>query len=449
MNRIRIAWLAIFVILSVVYWGSLNPVELTMEPWALRKSLLYYSGIVAIGMMSVGMILAMRLHWVESWLGGLDTHYRLHKWLGVSAVLAAVVHWLVKLEPKWLAKHGFVAPDTFKTPAGTVGFFDHADPFHFIRGFAKDVGEWTIYVLIVLAIIAIWRRLPYRGFFKTHRLMAIVYLLLAFHSIVLFSKLGWNSPIGVLMGSLMAAGLIGALVSLFGRTGHRHQHEGTISRIVGHESDNMIEIHLKVDQGWPGHHAGQFAFLTFSNQEGAHPFSISSAWDPASRDISFHIKRLGDFTNTLPENLTLGQTVRIEGPYGRFEFEPEEADQIWIAGGVGLTPFLARLQAIAEPQDKDTPHSTIHFYLCVRASDTDVVRTIRTLSAKAGVKLTTVVSGTDKPLTGQRIRTDNPNWQGAHVWFCGPAGLGQSVRQNLVANGFNTGHFHQELFEMR
>ena len=445
MIRIRLAWLVIFVVLSVTYWLSLNPTELTFEPWALRKSLLYYSGIIAIGMMSVGMILAMRLQSIESLLGGLDKHYRLHKWLGISAVIAAVVHWLVKLEPKWLTKQGFVAPDTFKTPEGVTGFFDHADPFSAIRGFAKDLGEWTIYALIVLAIFALWRKLSYRRFFKTHRLMAVIYLLLAFHSIVLFSKLGWQSPIGLAMALLMLTGVIGAVVSLLGKTGHKHQHEATVTRIKQHQQDNIVEVHLKVDDTWPGHRPGQFAFLTFDHNEGAHPFSISSAWEPQTRDISFHIKRLGDFTRTLPQDLTLGQVVSVQGPYGRFEFEPNEANQIWIAGGVGLTPFLARLQALPE----GTRANTIHFYLCAREDHTEVIESIKALCLKADVKLTTVISGKDEPLTGKQIRQENPEWRSCHVWFCGPAGLGQAVHADLKSHGFADKQFHQELFEMR
>lgn len=444
MNRIRLAWLAIFTLLTVVYWSSLNGVELTLAPWALRKSLLYYSGIVAIGMMSVGMILAMRLQSIESILGGLDKHYRLHKWLGITAVLAAVVHWLVKLEPKWLAKHGYVSADTFKTPAGTVGFFDHTDPFSAIRSFAKDLGEWAIYALIVLAIIAIWRRMPYRSFFKTHRLMAIIYLLLAFHSVVLFSKLGWQSPIGYLMGAMIAAGSVAAVISMFGRTGSSHQHEGTITKVLKHDSDNMIEVHLKMDQSWPGHKAGQFAFLNFDRSEGAHPFSISSAWN-SDRDVSFHIKRLGDFTKGLPDAIQRGQVVKVQGPYGRFEFEPSDAKQIWIAGGVGLTPFLARLQDLPASENA----IDIHFYLCVRTEDSEVVHQIETLCSRKGVKLSTVVSGKDQPLTGKRVRDDNSSWQQAHFWFCGPSGLGQSVRSDLMAHGLKANQFHQELFEMR
>lgn len=445
MKAIRLAWLTIFVVISTAYWLSLNTIELTMQPWALRKSLLYYSGIIAIGMMSVGMILAMRLQSIESLLGGLDKHYRLHKWLGVSAVIAAVVHWLVKLEPKWLVKHGFVAAETFRTPTGVTGFFDRADPFQSVRGLAKDLGEWAIYALILLAVLALWRKLPYRGFFKTHRLMAVIYLVLAFHSVVLFSKLGWQSPIGYIMGALMLAGAAGAIVSIVGKTGHSHQYRGTLSSWTMHAKDNMVEVHLKVDETWPGHEAGQFAFLDFGHKEGAHPFSISSAWKPTTRDISFHIKRLGDFTTTLPETLSAGQLVGIQGPYGRFKFEPSQADQIWVAGGVGLTPFLARLQSLPTGP---TPNA-IRFYLCVRDDQTEVVHSIKSLCERTGVELETIVSGRDQPFSGAQIRETVSNWKNCHVWFCGPAGLGQSVREDLVSHGLAGTHFHQELFEMR
>jgi predicted ferric reductase len=444
MRIVRITWLALFLGISVTYWLSLNSVELTMQPWALRKSLLYYSGVIAIGMMSIGMVLAMRLHAIERWLGGLDTHYRLHKWLGITAVIAAVVHYLVKLEPKWLVKQGWVEAATFKTPAGTVGFFDHADPFNALRSIAKDVGEWAIYALVILAVIALAKRLPYRRFLQTHRLMALIYLALAFHSVVLFSKLGWASGIGIVMGALLLGGTASALISLFGRTGSSHRYQTKLQSLIEHRKDDVVEVHLQPPATWPGHNSGQFAFLTFDPSEGAHPFTISSAWSAGS-DISFHIKRLGDFTKTLPEGLTVGQSVTIEGPYGRFEFTPTHADQIWVGAGVGLTPFIARLQALG---DAPQPNQ-IHFYYCTRHADTQMTLGIENLCKKVGVRFTCVVSGRDKPLTGERMRQENPFWQHAHIWFCGPAALGLALRKDLMRKGLHSNHFHQELFEMR
>ncbi|MFP3836024.1 ferric reductase-like transmembrane domain-containing protein, partial [Chryseobacterium sp. SIMBA_028] len=65
---------------------------------ALQLSMINFTGILAIGCMSAGMLLAMRPARVEPFLGGLDKTYRLHKWLGISALVLAIVHWLwVKL----------------------------------------------------------------------------------------------------------------------------------------------------------------------------------------------------------------------------------------------------------------------------------------------------------------------------------------------------------------
>ena len=54
---------------------------------------LQYTGVLAFGMMSVAMILASRSVWLDRWLNGLDKMYRLHKWLGLGALIAAVTHW--------------------------------------------------------------------------------------------------------------------------------------------------------------------------------------------------------------------------------------------------------------------------------------------------------------------------------------------------------------------
>lgn len=36
----------------------------------------------------------------------------------------------------------------------------------------------------------------------------------------------------------------------------------------------------------------------------------------------------------------------------------------------------------------------------------------------------------------------------ANVWFCGPAGFGKALRQDLIALGWPAHRFHQELFAM-
>ena len=75
---------------------------------AIRNLFLQYSGVISIGAMSVAMVLALRPVWLEPWLGGLDKSYRLHKWLGISALVTAVLHWVAKNAPHWAMNLGLM-----------------------------------------------------------------------------------------------------------------------------------------------------------------------------------------------------------------------------------------------------------------------------------------------------------------------------------------------------
>lgn len=59
------------------------------------------------------------------------------------------------------------------------------------------------------------------------------------------------------------------------------------------------------------------------------------------------------------------------------------------------------------------------------------------------------MGGTGGRLSGYRIRAALPAWQSASIWFCGPPGFGQALREDFVAHGLLSERFHQELFEMR
>ena len=49
-----------------------------------RNVLMNYTGIIAMGVMSISMLLAVRPARFEPIFGGLDKMYRLHKWLGIT-----------------------------------------------------------------------------------------------------------------------------------------------------------------------------------------------------------------------------------------------------------------------------------------------------------------------------------------------------------------------------
>ena len=131
--------------------------------------------------------------------------------------------------------------------------------------------------------------LPYRWFFRTHRWLALVYLALVVHAVVLTPPDYWTSPLGLVLAVLMAAGSLAACISPLRRIGRKHQVVGRIESLTHHRDNRVLRVDIKLDGAWPGHKAGQFAFVTFDDKEGPHLFSLSSAWCNDGR-LAFSIK---------------------------------------------------------------------------------------------------------------------------------------------------------------
>ena len=332
MKNIKRSYLVLLLALSLLWLLVDGVLTAPYEFFALRSSLVNYTGILAIGAMSVGIFLAIRPQRLEPFLGGLDKSYRLHKWLGITALVVSVLHWLCVKGPKWMVGWGWLEKPVRKAAAPGEPLPAIFQFFRSQRGLAEDLGEWAFYAVIVLIALALLKRFPYRWFFKTHRLLAVVYLVLAFHSMVLMKTFYWSSPLGALMVVLLLAGTLAAGVSLLRRIGRTRRALGSISGLVQHRDNRVLGVDIQLKDRWPGHVAGQFAFVTFDPAEGPHPFTISSALHEDGK-LRFLIKGLGDYTARLPQALQVGDSVTVEGPYGTFDFRSSQPGQIWVAGG--------------------------------------------------------------------------------------------------------------------
>ena len=445
MQNIKRTYLGLLVVLSLLWLLADDVLSVPYQFFALRSSMVNFTGILAIGVMSLGMFLAIRPASVEPFLGGLDKSYRLHKWLGITALVLSVVHWLWVKAPKWLVGWGWLEKPVRKAAAASgEPVLPIVQLFRSLRGLAENLGEWAFYAVVVLVVLALLKRFPYRYFFKTHRLLAIVYLVLVFHAVVLMKTAYWASPIGPLMAVLMIAGSLAGCVSLLLRVGHTRRAVGVIEGLVHHRDNRVLGVDIQLKDSWAGHAAGQFAFVTFDPAEGPHPFTISSSWHNDGK-LRFHIKGIGDYTERLPETLKVGDLVKVEGPYGTFNFRGDKPRQIWVAGGIGITPFIARMQARVRHADS----RGIDLFYSTSAPDQGFIDKLQQLAQRANVRLHVLVSGKDGRLTAERLCQMAPEWQSANVWFCGPAGFGQTLHQDLIARGLPSEDFHQELFDMR
>ncbi len=441
-NIKRVLWG--FLIALSVLWLVADPMLTTpYQFFALRSSLVNYTGIIAIGVMSVAMIMAVRPVFFEPYLGGLDKMYRLHKWLGITGLIFAIVHWLWTQAPKWLAGTGWI-----ERPVRHESGAAQASPvLQFLqdqRGLAEGLGEWAFYAVVLLIALALVKWFPYRHFFKTHRLLAVAYLTLVFHSVVLMKPGYWNHVIAPVMALLMLAGSAAAVFILFRKVGKNRTTVGLIEGITYHQSLQILEIGIQLKGRWNGHKAGQFAFVSFDEKEGMHPFTITSSWESDGK-LSFVIKELGDYTKTLHDTLRIGHPVKVEGPYGQFSFSSNKPRQIWVGGGIGITPFIARMKRLVRHPDGkiiDLFHTTTVF-------DEAAIALLRDDADAAKVQLHILTDATDGLLTVERIIQAVPKWQSSDVWFCGPAGFGERLHRDFCARGLDSDDFHQELFDMR
>nr|WP_246781451.1 ferric reductase-like transmembrane domain-containing protein [Rhodoblastus sphagnicola] len=411
-----------------------------------RNLMVQYSGLVAMVWMSVAMVLAARPRWPEQWFGGLDKMYRLHKWLGVGVLAMTIFHWFWSNAPKWASAWGLIE----RGPHGPHPVLANpiAQWLSTFRGSAEFVGEWTFYATTALIVVALVKWFPYRLFYKTHRFLAPAYLALVLHTVVLTKFSYWITPVGLLLIALLLVGAWAAVMILVGHVGADRQVRGRIASKRFFPSIRTLEVAIDVAEGWKGHKPGQFAFVTSDTSEGAHPYTIASAWNAGDKRITFVVKALGDHTGRLRGRLGVGQEVEIEGPYGCFTFEDTCPEQIWVGGGIGITPFIARMKHLAAQHPR--PAQIINLFHATAEQNEEALAKLAADAEAAGVRLHVLIDQRDGFLDGDRIRAAVSDWRRASIWFCGPTGLGQALSRDFGAAGMVLERqFHHELFAMR
>ena len=92
---------------------------------------------------------------------------------------------------------------------------------------------------------------------------------------------------------------------------------------------------------------GQFAFFRFKSKAVGfeeHPFTISS--ETQTIFMSITVKKSGDYTAQL-SNIIVGDSLYFDGPYGVFSPIDNGSNYVFIAGGIGITPFISILKSFS------------------------------------------------------------------------------------------------------
>jgi predicted ferric reductase len=203
---------------------------------------------------------------------------------------------------------------------------------------------------------------------------------------------------------------------------------------------------------------GQFAWITawdspFRDHE--HPFSFSGSARESSL-LAFTIKELGDFTASI-KNLTQGQRVYVDGPYGAFSIDrhPNARGFVFIAGGIGITPMMSMLRTLADRGDS-RPLTLIYANKIIEVAT--FLEEIEKMSLRLNLKVVHVLESPPEGWTGEKgfVNADilkrnlpeerRPNE--VEIFICGPGPMMNAVEKALIQIGVPLGDFHSERFDL-
>ena len=146
-----ISVIASLVLAAWLYSLGMGPGAAWLDVWWWRREAILFSGVLSFTLMAWLMLLAMRPAWLEQRMGGLDRLYRMHRLAGYWAIGLGFAHYLLELAGPLL---DMLVPHPGKGPKVERLFEAWRDS-------AKDLGEWSIWLLGLLLVLTLWQRFPY------------------------------------------------------------------------------------------------------------------------------------------------------------------------------------------------------------------------------------------------------------------------------------------------
>ena len=198
--------------------------------------------------------------------------------------------------------------------------------------------------------------------------------------------------------------------------------------------------------------AGQYMFveLEIAGSKVRKPFTISSS--PANKDIIEFTKKLTghEFSNALLA-LQPGDSVGIEGPFGKMTYSGEYDKIALISGGIGITPMIS-----------------ISRYCTDKGMDTDIVmissnKTEQDIAFEdeldimqkhnPNLKVVHTLTRASSDWTGCRERVcesmilrEIPDYRDRMFYLCGPPTMVKTVREILYEMAIDKAKVKYELF---
>lgn len=403
-------------------------------------------GAEAVLLMSIGLVLISSLPWVEQWFDGIDRAAIWHRRVMITGTILLILHiglatnpepsrlgpglgaigllgllvlvaWAIA--PRWRS----VIPRVLRGPVATVR--------------ATRFGRWLARVLD-----------GYDRWRAVHRLTGL--FLAAGFAHGLMDATTFGSP--VLRWSYVGIAAVGLGFYVYRELLARrfvalHDYQVEAVAPVG---PDLTELSLRPLGRRLAFVPGQFALLYVEGKDGwhRHPFTIASA--PQEATVRVTVKALGDFTSAITTVIEPGMPAVLGEAHGHFDHHRGTDTQVWLAAGVGVTPFLSWLRAAAPGELAPS----VDFFYTV-AGPAPFADELAALAARhPGVRLHVVDSTVTGRLTAQAVlaatrEATHADPRDLSVFLCGPAPMLATFETELRAAGVPRRRIHREYFDLR
>lgn len=378
-----------------------------------------FIGSVSVLLMAWSNILATRLPVLEPFFGGLDSMYRWHRWFGALSVAAMWLHVQQVDDVKGIAGASKNVADAAEELAG--------------------LGEKFLYVLALASFV---RWVPYRWWRQSHRFLIVAFVTASWHFHTATKPYANDSLWGRWFQFVMLLGLAAWVYRVVWRDGLRRGRPHRVVSVLTEGATTTVDMEpVGRSMDW---RPGQFVFVRIGSGALAEPHPFTVASHPRDGVVRIMVRDLGDWSGRLAGRVSVGDTVMIEGPYGALRLRPRRRGTVvWIAGGVGITPFLggSRMRRVDE-----VPHL---FYAVSSRQDAPGLAELAEAHGAGRIVLHLHVSE-----EGSRLRVADledafgrAGLAGAHVVMCGPATLVRDMTEG--ARSLGASRVHVEKFDIR
>lgn len=400
-------------------------------------------GAETILLLSIGLVLISTLPWIETWFDGIDHAAIWHRRVAIVGMLLLIPHILMSNGgggPSWASPAGVVA---------TVGLAALVvwSILPRWRSVIPAAGHRFILAIHDLPPIRLLSRLvdEYEVWRAVHRTTGL------FVAIGFAHGLADGTPFAgapVLRWTYVAVGGTGLCFyvyrELLARRGHGLRDYQV--REVNTVGEGLTEIVLG-PLGRPlVYSPGQFAVLHLESKQGwqRHPFTLTSSPDEA--DVRVTVKALGNYTSRISDLVQPGMPAVLSGPHGRFTHAKGTSHQVWVAGGVGVTPFLSWMRSL----DEHPPPGRVDLFYSV-TDEAPYAAELRSIAeTHPEVTVHVLRTSVDGRLTADRLlESVGADRSELSVFMCGPGPMLQQLQSGLRDAGIPPWRIYREYFDWR